>query len=79
MQNSKLAKLSENICALEEKLQNAYNENAKLRVKQKEDEKLWRGRESKFSSTKRLCDQLTEILHPLADQVQDGKRFTIDP
>jgi len=63
----------EHVYALEEKLQNAFNENAKLRVRQKEDEKLWRGLESKFSSTKTLCDQLTETLQHLASQVQDGK------
>jgi len=57
---------------LEEKLQTALNENAKLKVKQKEDEKLWQGLESKLSSTKTLCDQLTETLQVLASQVQDG-------
>ncbi|KAJ9561068.1 hypothetical protein OSB04_006228 [Centaurea solstitialis] len=72
--NSKLTKLSENIRVLEEKLQTAYNENAKLKVKQKEDEKLWRGLESKLSSTKTLCDQLTETLHLLADQVQEAEK-----
>ncbi|XP_024973139.1 synaptonemal complex protein 1-like [Cynara cardunculus var. scolymus] len=72
--NSKLKKLSEHILTLEEKLQNAYNENAKLKVKHKEDEKLWRGLESKFSSTKTLCDQLTKTLHLLADQVQDAEK-----
>ncbi|KAF5955299.1 hypothetical protein HYC85_008155 [Camellia sinensis] len=67
--NSKMKKLTEHIHALEEKLQIAYNENAKLKVKQKEDEKLWKGLESKFSSTKTFCDQLTETLQHLA-----GKR-----
>ena len=64
----------DHIVALEEKLQNAFNENAKLRVMQKEDEKLWRGMESKFSSTKTLCDQLTETLQHLASQVQEGNK-----
>lgn len=72
MQNNKLKKSMEHIRALEEKLQNAFNENAKLKVKQKEDEKLWNGLESKFSSTKTLCDQLTETLKHLASQVHDG-------
>ncbi|KAA8538084.1 hypothetical protein F0562_027692 [Nyssa sinensis] len=72
--NSKLKKLTEHIRALEEKLQNAFNENAKLKVKQKEDEKLWQGLESKFSSTKTLCDQLTETLQLLAGQVQDAEK-----
>lgn len=72
MQNNKVKKLTEHIRVLEEKLQNAFNENAKLRVKQKEDEKLWKGLESKFSSTKTYCDQLTETLQHLAGQVQDG-------
>ncbi|KAL8482086.1 hypothetical protein ACS0TY_027710 [Phlomoides rotata] len=68
--NSKLKKLTEQICVLEEKLQNAFNENAKLTVKHKEDEKLWKGLEAKFSSTKALCDQLTETLEQLNIQVQ---------
>lgn len=70
-----MKKLMEHILALEEKLQNAFNENAKLRVKQKEDEKLWKGLESKFTSTKTLCDQLTETLQHLASQVHDGRFF----
>lgn len=72
MKNTKLKKSLEHIRALEEKLQNAFNENAKLKVKQREDEKLWKGLESKFSSTKTLCDQLTETLQQLASLVQDG-------
>ena len=67
----------ENIRALEEKLQNAFNENAKFKVKQKEDEKLWKGLESKFSSTKTLCDQLTETLQLLAGQVQDSECYSV--
>ncbi|KAK9270469.1 hypothetical protein L1049_026049 [Liquidambar formosana] len=74
MANSKLKKSMEHIRTLEEKLQNAFNENAKLKVKQKEDEKLWKGLESKFSSTKTLCDQLTETLQHLAGQVQDAEK-----
>ena len=77
MQNSKLKKLTEHIHVLEEKLQNAFNENAKLRVKQKEDEKLWKGLESKFTSTKTLCDQLTETLQYLAGQVHDGRLYLV--
>lgn len=73
MQSSKLKKLTEQISILEEKLQNAFNENAQLRVKQKEDEKLWIGLESKFSATKTLCDQLTETLQQLKVQVQHGR------
>ena len=73
MKNTKLKKSLEHIRALEEKLQTAFNENGKLKVKQKEDEKLWKGLESKFSSTKTLCDQLTETLQQLAGIVQDGK------
>ncbi|XP_010091768.2 synaptonemal complex protein 2, partial [Morus notabilis] len=74
MANNKLKKSMEHIRALEEKLQNAFNENAKLKVKQKEDEKLWNGLESKFSSTKTLCDQLTETLQQLASQVHDAEK-----
>ncbi|XP_022773152.1 synaptonemal complex protein 1-like isoform X5 [Durio zibethinus] len=74
MANSKLKKSMEHISVLEEKLQNAFNENAKLKVKQKEDEKLWKGLESKFSSTKTLCDQLTETLQHLASQVQKAEK-----
>ncbi|XP_050904993.1 synaptonemal complex protein 1 [Lathyrus oleraceus] len=72
--NTKLKKSLEHIRALEEKLQNAFNDNAKLKVKQKEDEKLWKGLESKFSSTKTLCDQLTETLQQLAGIVQDAEK-----
>ncbi|KAL5559001.1 hypothetical protein UlMin_035212 [Ulmus minor] len=74
MANNKLKKSMEHIRSLEEKLQNAFNENAKLKVKQKEDEKLWIGLESKFSSTKELCDQLTETLQHLASQVHDAEK-----
>lgn len=72
--SSKLKKLTEDVRMLEEKLKNAYNENAKLKVKQKEDEKLWKGLESKFSSTKTLCDQLNETLQQLAGVVQDAEK-----
>lgn len=74
MANSKLKKSLEHIHILEKKLQAAFNENAKLKVKQKEDEKLWQGLESKFSSTKTLCEQLTETLQVLACQVQDAEK-----
>lgn len=77
MKNTKLKKSLEHIRALEEKLQNAFNENAKLKVRQKEDEKLWKGLESKFSSTKTLYDQLTETLQQLAGLVQDGTDSSI--
>uniref|UniRef100_A0A251SSI6 Putative myosin heavy chain-related protein n=1 Tax=Helianthus annuus TaxID=4232 RepID=A0A251SSI6_HELAN len=72
--NSKIKKLSDYIHVLEEKLQHAYNENAKLKVTHREDEKLWRGLESKFSSTKAICDQLTETLQTLADQVKNAEK-----
>ncbi|KAI9085685.1 hypothetical protein K1719_032291 [Acacia pycnantha] len=62
MQNTKVKKSLEHVHALEEKLQNAFNKNAKLKVKQKEDEKLWKGLKSKFSSTKTLCDQLVGVI-----------------
>lgn len=55
------------------KLREAINENAKLKVKHKEDAKLWNGLDSKISSTKMLCDQLTETLQRLAGVTQDGK------
>ena len=48
------------------------NENAKLKVKQNEDSKLWQGLDSKISSTKTLCDQLTETLQQLASQTEQG-------
>ncbi|XP_026419162.1 synaptonemal complex protein 1-like [Papaver somniferum] len=73
MANSKLKRAVDHIHLLEEKLQNAVNENAKLQVKQKEEAKLWKGLESKFSSTKTLCDQLTETLQHLAGQVLDAE------
>ncbi|KAL6176652.1 hypothetical protein ACLB2K_053285 [Fragaria x ananassa] len=51
MANTRLKKSMEHICASEEKLQDAFNKNAKFKVKQKEVEKLRKGLESKFSST----------------------------
>lgn len=44
----------------------------KLKVKQTEDSKLWQGLDSKVSSTKTLCDQLTETLQQLASQAERG-------
>ncbi|KAL2584690.1 hypothetical protein AAZV13_14G143400 [Glycine max] len=35
---------------------------------------MWKGLESKFSSTKTLCDQLTETLQQLAGLVQDAEK-----
>ncbi|XP_042445927.1 synaptonemal complex protein ZEP1-like isoform X2 [Zingiber officinale] len=65
---TKLRKASDQIHVLETKLQQSLNENAKLKVKQKEDTKLWGGLDSKLSSTNTICDQLTETLQHLADQ-----------
>ena len=62
----------EQIHLLEMKLQEAVNENAKLKVKQTEDAKLWKGLDSKLLCTKTLCDQLTETLQHLAAQVRTG-------
>ena len=75
MQTAKLKKSVEHVLALEEKLQNAFNENAKLKVQQQENEKLWKGLGSKFTSTKTLCDQLTETLQQLSSLVQAGRIF----
>ncbi|XP_051124039.1 synaptonemal complex protein 1-like isoform X2 [Andrographis paniculata] len=72
--NSKLKKLTEQIGILEEKLQKAFNENSKLFAKQKEDERQWKGLESKFASTKALCDELTETLQQLTVQVQNAEK-----
>ncbi|CAN0889975.1 Synaptonemal complex protein 1, partial [Linum grandiflorum] len=72
--NNKLKKSADNVRALEEKLQNAFHENVKLRVERKEDEKLWNGLESSFCSTKSMCDQLSETLDRLAVQIQDAEK-----
>ncbi|KAJ0806070.1 hypothetical protein HanPI659440_Chr02g0085471 [Helianthus annuus] len=74
--NSKIKKLSDHIHVLEEKLQLAYNENAKLKVTHREDE--FRLQNSKISCAKAFCDQLTETLQTLADQIQKGKKFVVD-
>lgn len=58
---------------LELKLQDMSHENVKLKAKQKEDATLWNGLELKLSSTKTICDQLTETLQHLSDQVQGGR------
>uniref|UniRef100_A0A7N1A1F1 Synaptonemal complex protein 1 n=1 Tax=Kalanchoe fedtschenkoi TaxID=63787 RepID=A0A7N1A1F1_KALFE len=72
--SSKLKKSMEHIHLLEDKLQVAFNENAKLKVKLKEDEKLWESLESKLTSTKTYCDQLMQTLQQLASQVQDAEK-----
>ncbi|KAL9268316.1 Synaptonemal complex protein 1-like protein [Drosera capensis] len=72
--NSKLKKSAEHVHTLEEKLRGAFEENTKLKVKGKEDEKLWQGLESKFSLTKTYCDQLNRTLTVLAGQVQDAEK-----
>lgn len=73
IQHVKLRRATEQINIIEGKLQQALNENAKLKVKQTEDSKLWQGLDSKLSSTKTLCDQLTETLQQLASQTEQGK------
>lgn len=78
MAHTKLRRATEQINLLEGKLQQAVNENAKLKVKQNEDSKLWQGLDSKISSTKTLCDQLTETLQQLAsqtEQAEEDKKF----
>ncbi|CAD6263512.1 unnamed protein product [Miscanthus lutarioriparius] len=78
MAHVKLRRATEQINLLEGKLQQAVNENAKLKVKQTEDSKLWQGLDSKLSSTKTLCDQLTETLQQLAsqtEQAEEDKKF----
>ncbi|GJN27430.1 hypothetical protein PR202_gb15454 [Eleusine coracana subsp. coracana] len=70
MAHTKLRRATEQINLLEGKFQQAVNENAKLKVKQTEDSKLWQGLDSKVSSTKTLCDQLTETLQQLATQTE---------
>ncbi|CAD6221015.1 unnamed protein product [Miscanthus lutarioriparius] len=78
MAHVKLRRATEQINLLEGKLQQAVNENAKLKVKQTEDSKLWQGLDWKLSSTKTLCDQLTETLQQLASQTEkaeEDKKF----
>ncbi|KAJ1700154.1 hypothetical protein LUZ63_008666 [Rhynchospora breviuscula] len=73
MAHAKLKRATEEIHTLETKLQQAGNENAKLRVKQTEDSKLWLGLDSKLSSTNTMCDQLMETLKHLASQTQQAE------
>ncbi|OAY67794.1 Synaptonemal complex protein ZEP1 [Ananas comosus] len=78
MAHTKLGRATEQIHILEAKLQQAVNKNAKLKAKQTEDSKLWQGLDSKFSSTKTMCDQLTETLQQLACQTrvaEEDKKF----
>ncbi|PKA53217.1 Synaptonemal complex protein 2 [Apostasia shenzhenica] len=78
LSHAKLRKATEQIHVLEAKLQEAVNENAKLRVKQAEDTKLWKALDIKFSSTKELCDQLCDTVHHLACQTraaEDDKKL----
>ncbi|CAL1397995.1 unnamed protein product [Linum trigynum] len=74
--NNKLKKSIENVRSLEEKLQNAFNENLKLKLKQNENEKLWEGLESKFASTKLFCDQHSASLRQLSGQVELAEKDT---
>ncbi|KAK9096643.1 hypothetical protein Sjap_022140 [Stephania japonica] len=74
MANTKLKKSMEHIHSLEDRLWYAMNENSTLKVKEKEDSKLWNGLECKMSSMKALCDQLTETLRQLACQVQEAEQ-----
>jgi hypothetical protein len=55
--------VTEQINILEGKLQQAANENVKLKVKQNEHSKLWEGLDSKISSTKSLW----QLKKPLAE------------
>ncbi|KAH9298449.1 hypothetical protein KI387_030131, partial [Taxus chinensis] len=71
--NSKLKKSAEQILRLEIKLQYIGNTNAKLKLKQNEDAKLWRGLDSKLSSTKMFCNELTETLQHLALKVEEAE------
>ncbi|XP_059071358.1 synaptonemal complex protein ZEP1 [Cryptomeria japonica] len=71
--NSKLKKSSEQILRLELKLQHISNENDKLKVKQKEDAKIWRGLDSKLSSMKMIYEQFTETLQNLAMNVEEAE------
>ncbi|XP_062186272.1 synaptonemal complex protein ZEP1-like [Phragmites australis] len=78
MAHTKLRRATEQISLLEGKLQQAVNENVKFKVKQTEDSKLWQGLDSKLSSTKTLCDQLTETLQQLAshtERAEEDKKF----
>lgn len=72
LKQTKLRKATDQIHVLETKLQQTLNENTKLKVKQKEDTKLWGGLDSKVSSTNTICDQLTETLQQLAGQTCAG-------
>ncbi|XP_078166341.1 synaptonemal complex protein ZEP1-like isoform X2 [Carex rostrata] len=74
MAHAKLKRATEQIQTLETKLQHAINENAKLKVKQTEDAKLWLGLDSKLSSTNTMCDQLMETLKQLASQTQQAEK-----
>ncbi|CAI0407496.1 unnamed protein product [Linum tenue] len=68
---NKLKKSIESVRSLEEKLQNAFNENLKL----KEVAKLWEGLESRFASTKSFCDQqLCASLGQLSGQVERAEK-----
>ncbi|XP_020243852.1 synaptonemal complex protein ZEP1-like isoform X2 [Asparagus officinalis] len=76
--HKKLIKATEQIHKLEDKVQEEINENSRLRAKQTEDEKNWKGIDSKISSTNALCDQLTETLEQLTDQTrtaEEGRKF----
>ncbi|CAN6479850.1 unnamed protein product [Victoria cruziana] len=69
----KLKKLTDRIRVLEAKLQSVNNENARLKVKQGEDSKLWGSLESKLCFSQSLFEQMTQTLQRLAQQVEEAE------
>lgn len=72
IQRIKLRRAAKQKNLLEQRLQQAVNDNTKLKAKHNEDSNLWQGLDSKVSSTKTLCDQLTETLLQIASQTEQG-------
>ncbi|KAE8656282.1 hypothetical protein F3Y22_tig00117005pilonHSYRG00330 [Hibiscus syriacus] len=69
----------EHIRILDEKLQNAFNENAKLKVKKKEDEKLWKAEkdkeffEVKVAEGSKAIDSLNEQVDGLSLKLRSAE------
>lgn len=69
---SKLQKSDEQILQLESRLRAVQLENAKLKVKLEEDEKLWKGLDAKELARRTMFDQMMDTFGHIEQQVEQG-------
>ncbi|BBN03117.1 hypothetical protein Mp_2g20890 [Marchantia polymorpha subsp. ruderalis] len=75
---NKFLNSEEQVQNLELKMQDLYNENAKLKVERNEDMNLWNGLDSKFLATTTFCDHLAETLRVLEVQLAEAEQSRKD-